>query len=272
MKKTHWITALLFLLLLWPVVVISQGQYPDSEQVQLTAADGLTLVGDYFAPVNAPQDGAFAILFIHEHGGARGDVAFLTRPFIDQGYALLAVDLRGHGATGGPEDWEAVTGDLQGWMDWLQSQPGIRPSGGLMTVGVAVGGDYALIACANAAECQAAVAISPIAVGCEVVSCAEEVNSTSREQLLIDATTTSAIRDGLRRRSVLLIFSQEGFTSDSAKYLLAAQVEMSRRICSSVHDSAWTSSDLAARKFRTRCCVAESADGLMRKRQTHLVF
>lgn len=92
-----------------------------------------------------------------------------------------------------------------------------------MTVGVAVGGDYALIACANAAECQAAVAISPIAVGCEVVSCAEEVNSTSRGTVAyIDATTTSAIRDGLRRRSVLLIFSQEGFTSDSAKYLLAS--------------------------------------------------
>lgn len=224
MTKILWITTCIMpiFLLLHPVV-FSQGAYPDHKEVQLTAKDGLKLIGDYFAPIGSSDEGAFAVLFIHQHGGSRGDVAFLARPIVDQGFALLSVDLRGHGDTGAGENWEAVTEDLQGWMEWLQSQPGVRSSGGLMTVGVAVGGNYALTACANAAECRTAVAISPLAAGCEVVSCVEEMSATNKKTIAyIDATTTTAISEGLKRRSAFLIFSQESLTSDSSKYLLAS--------------------------------------------------
>lgn len=222
MKKTHWVTtSIMFVFLLLPTILHSQGGYPDNEEVHLTADDGVTLIGDYFAPTNPAEEGAFAVLFIHQHGGSRGDVAFLAPPIVNQGYALLSVDLRGHGDTGGEENWEAVTGDLQGWMDWLQNQTGVRQSKGLMTVGVGVGGNYALIACANAAECRTSVAISPLAAGCDVVSCSDEISATSKEVVAyIDETTTAAIRKGLKRRSALLVLSQRSIVSDSGKYLV----------------------------------------------------
>lgn len=222
MKRTLLFTCCALLLL--TVTVHAQATYPENEEVQVTAEDGLTLVGDFFPPKSPQPEGVPAILFIHQHGGQRVDVAFLAPSLVDQGYALLSVDLRGHGDTGGEEDWEAVTGDLQLWMDWLQSQPGVRPREGLITVGVGVGGNYALIACANEADCQAAVAISPLAAGCEMVSCKEELTlgQISTETLTyIDTTTTAALREGLKRRSALLISSQRGITSDSVKYLVS---------------------------------------------------
>jgi pimeloyl-ACP methyl ester carboxylesterase len=211
--------------LLLPYLVHAQAGEPEPQTVQIAAEDGLTLVGDYFAPTSTPAEGASAILFIHQHGGNRGEAAVLAQPLIDAGYALLAVDLRGHGETGGEENWSAVTGDLQLWLEWLKSQPGIQPSQGVMTVGVAVGGNYALIACANEAECQTAVAISPLAAGCDVVSCEEELvyGEISVETLTyIDTTTTAAISEGLAQRSALVLLSQQNFATDSAKYLVSA--------------------------------------------------
>jgi pimeloyl-ACP methyl ester carboxylesterase len=213
------------LLLLLPCLIYAQAEHPESQTVQLSAEDGLTLVGDYFAPTLASDEGASAILFVHQHGGNRGEVSVLAQPLIDAGYALLAVDLRGHGETGGDENWSAVTEDLQAWMDWLKSQPGIQPSKGLMTVGVAVGGNYALIACANEVECRTAVAISPLATGCEVVSCEEELvyGEISVETLTyIDTTTTAALSEGLQQRPALVLLSQQNFVADSAKYLVSA--------------------------------------------------
>jgi pimeloyl-ACP methyl ester carboxylesterase len=255
MKRTLLFTWCALLLL--PLTVYSQSAYPENEEVQITAADGLTLVGDFFPPTSSQSDGALAILFLHQHGGNRVDVAFLAPLLVDQGYALLSVDLRGHGDTGGEEDWEAVTGDLQLWMDWLQSQPSVRPNEGLITVGLGVGGNYALIACANAANCQTAVAISPLAAGCEVVSCIEELDALERSTetlTYIDTTTTAALSDGLLRRSALLISSQRNITADSAKYL----VSISR-------------GDVQANFFGSSAFALEFFTGRLKDRVTNLI-
>ena len=73
---------------------------------------------------------------------------------------MIAVDLRGHGETGGSNDWQAAIGDVQTWLDWIESQPSIDPDR-IALVGASIGANLALVGCANDAHCVTAVALSP---------------------------------------------------------------------------------------------------------------
>jgi pimeloyl-ACP methyl ester carboxylesterase len=75
-----------------------------------------------------------------------------------RGFSVLAVDMRGHGATGGTQDWDLAEADVQIWLDWLQNQPGIA---GLAIMGASIGSNLALRATANDPAVLAVVALSP---------------------------------------------------------------------------------------------------------------
>jgi len=133
----------------------------EPQRVEAAASDDLMLVGNYFTPAETPDGGAPAVLLLHQYGSQKQawDIALVT-PLLDAGYAVLAVDQRGFGDTGGGEDWELAELDVQTWLDWLREQPGIDPER-LNIVGASIGSNLALRSMANDERVVTAVALSP---------------------------------------------------------------------------------------------------------------
>jgi pimeloyl-ACP methyl ester carboxylesterase len=162
-------------------------QEPEAALAEITASDGQVLKGDWYAPANAPEDGAPAILLLHMYGSNRIAYAPLIVLLHDAGYAILNVDLRGFGQSRGKQDWAAAQTDVQLWLDWLREQDGVRDDQ-LATIGASVGANLALVGCSNDEGCVTTIALSP---GISFYGIQPE-----------DAVVT-----GLSKRSVLLVAS-----------------------------------------------------------------
>jgi pimeloyl-ACP methyl ester carboxylesterase len=129
-----------------PSPVAAQGPY---ETVTVEAEDGLELVGWYAGPdmIETDEELVPAVLLQH-HGSSSKEKWFdFIEPLLEAKYAVLAVDLRGHGETGGrgdqaptPELWDQ---DTMTWLAWLREQPGIDPDR-VSLVGASIGGDIGL--------------------------------------------------------------------------------------------------------------------------------
>ncbi|MCB9452243.1 MAG: alpha/beta fold hydrolase [Anaerolineaceae bacterium] len=203
MKKTVPILGTLGLLLgiltLLPSAAAQTELSP--ETVQVTATDGLTLVGDYYMANGEGETGP-AVLLMHMLGSDRSAWSPLIPALVEAGYHVLAVDMRGHGDTGGRADWSAAEGDVQTWLDWLRARPEVD-SAGVSIVGASIGSNLALIGCANDVDCVTAIALSP------------GLDYRGVQPL-------SALIDGLSNRSALVIASHgDSYSADSVKELAA---------------------------------------------------
>ncbi len=136
--------ALVLVLLCSTLVVRSAAaQRSDGERIELEASDGLALIGLYYAPTVDTTDPVPGVLLMH-HGGSQKEAWIdLIPALVEAGYGVLAVDLRGHGETGGSIDWVLGEDDAARWLDWLRSQPGIDPER-VSIVGASIGADVGL--------------------------------------------------------------------------------------------------------------------------------
>ena len=67
-----------------------------------TMDDGVSLAYTLYTPDGAAPTGGWpGVVVLHGLGGTRGSVAEISTGFADAGYAVLAYDARGHGASGG---------------------------------------------------------------------------------------------------------------------------------------------------------------------------
>ncbi len=165
LKRICWLLTLLILLLPLAAVAPAAAQTdPEPVPVEIAAADGLTLIGSYFTPADHTEDSrAPAAILLHMLGSnkeAWGIGTDLIAQMLDAGYVVVAVDMRGHGATGGAQDWPLAEGDVQTWIDWLRAQPGIDPAR-INLVGGSIGSNLALRGMLNDEEIVTAVALSP---------------------------------------------------------------------------------------------------------------
>jgi uncharacterized protein len=106
--------------------------------VSLTSEDGLTLAG-WYAP---PENGA-AVILLHGAGGSREAVRPYAEMLVRHGYGVLALDLRGHGESGGGTNrlgWEG-TRDVGAAVAFLIAQPDVSAIGAL---GLSMGGEVLL--------------------------------------------------------------------------------------------------------------------------------
>ncbi len=108
------------------------------EEVTLKTDDGVKIVG-WYAP---PQNGAVIVL-VAGAGDSRKDVRAYAELLARHDYGVLAIDLRGHGESGG-------SGNRYGWMgthdvgaavSFLQGQDDVQAIGGL---GLSLGGEVLL--------------------------------------------------------------------------------------------------------------------------------
>ncbi len=97
-----------------------------STEISLPMDDGVSLAATLYLPDGtAPAGGWPAVMLFHGLGGTRASMAPIAQEFlVNQGYAVLAYDARGHGASGGlvSLDGPRELADLREAFTWFTSR------------------------------------------------------------------------------------------------------------------------------------------------------
>jgi dienelactone hydrolase len=125
--------------------------------LMISASDGLVLQATFY---NSPARPAPVVIMLHQVGGSRADWEPLAQRLQAAGYAVLTVDLRGYGATGGQVDWSLAQSDVAAAVSLVQDMGDVDTSH-LVMVGASIGANLALNACADTSGCVGAVMLSP---------------------------------------------------------------------------------------------------------------
>jgi len=198
------------LLLLVALPVFAQDDMM-GETVNATASDELVLIGDIHLPEEMTADTPL-ILTMHMLGGNRGAYDAIIPDLLSAGYAVLNVDLRGHGDTRGSRDWDLALEDVTTWVTFLQDNNYLADND-LYIMGGSIGSNLALMGCAEIVECNGAIALSP---GLDYFGTEPQ----------------SAVVDGLAERAVLLVASHnDGYSAETVSELfMTATGDVSARL------------------------------------------
>jgi pimeloyl-ACP methyl ester carboxylesterase len=144
-----------------------------AERVTVQAADGTVLVGDLYLPTLQARQKAPLVVLLHMLSRQRGD----WQPFIprltENGNAVLAMDLRGHGESiqKGParlgwrsfstEDYARMPADLLETLDALSPYRDRIDLDRVAVIGASIGCNVALVAAAESQAIRALVLLSP---------------------------------------------------------------------------------------------------------------
>lgn len=109
-----------------------------TEAVRITADDKVVLAASYWAPT-ARGERAPGVLLLHDAGGSRADFVELAELLRKRGFAVLSMDLRGHGESANErldfakstDDekktlWALATRDVQAAATWLRTRPEVH--------------------------------------------------------------------------------------------------------------------------------------------------
>lgn len=140
-----------------------------TEQVTLPTTDGVTIVGDLYRPTTSPRGGA---LLLHMMPATKTSWQAFAKTLTEQGYLVLAIDLRGHGQSTnlGPvildyrtfsdAEHQASIADVETALAWLTSEHRLQWNQ-IGLVGASIGANLALEAMANHHELAWGVLLSP---------------------------------------------------------------------------------------------------------------
>jgi pimeloyl-ACP methyl ester carboxylesterase len=108
------------------------------EAITLKTSDGVALAAWYAPPANGT-----AIIVLHGAGGSRESIRPYAEMLVRQGYGVLAMDLRGHGESGGKVNrlgWQGTL-DVGAAVAYLETRDEVEHIGGL---GLSMGGEVLL--------------------------------------------------------------------------------------------------------------------------------
>lgn len=151
----------------------SRGESPQAltpEKAALRAEDGFRLFGDYYRPPATASSAPMAIL-LHMYRSDRSTYQPLAVPLSQAGFAVLAIDLRGHGesatsesqARAGERDttlFQEMQQDVRAAYDWLAKRPEVDRAR-FVIVGASVGCSIALQYAAEDRSVDAIVCLTP---------------------------------------------------------------------------------------------------------------
>lgn len=125
----------------------------------VNAADGLGVVGTFYAPAAArsPWPG---VILLHMLGSDRTSWDAFARQLTTAGYAVFAVDMRGHGDTGGARDFSQATDDLQRVWRYFTARSDVDARR-TAVIGASIGANMALITAALQPAIKTVVLMSP---------------------------------------------------------------------------------------------------------------
>ncbi len=127
-------------------------------EMTVEAADGLTLYSTFY-----PSWGTGpwpAVILLHMNGHQRGDWDLFARQLAEKGYAALAVDMRGHGQTGGLSDWEQAADDLQRIWNDLAKREDVDETR-MAVAGASIGANMALVMGVEEPAVKTVIMLSP---------------------------------------------------------------------------------------------------------------
>ncbi len=125
--------------------------------VDLTTADGVPIKGDYYRPAaeNAP-----GVLLVHGSGRDRSVWQLFARQLMEQGFATLAIDLRGYGESGGKSGAAATVEDVATAVEFLKAQAEVNPDN-ILIIGENDGSWWTLDYAAKHPDIRAVALITP---------------------------------------------------------------------------------------------------------------
>jgi dienelactone hydrolase len=153
------------------------------QSVGFKTSDELSIRADFY-PARANGQLAPAAILIHDAGGTRAQLGDLASRMQRQGFAVLALDLRGHGDSGGrATDWRELddagrktlwafaTRDVEAAAQWMRGQKGIHTTN-LSMIGVGAGCALAVRHAARDenVRCVALLAPNPADYGYDVAA------------------------------------------------------------------------------------------------------
>lgn len=159
----------------WLVVTLAgavRADAPPPQRAEFATSDGVTIVGDFY-PAGGEAGAPLAIL-LHMYRSNREAWKPLVGPLHDAGFAVLAIDLRGHGESVHPEGmhlaervkqrdpglFNAMHLDAEAAAEWGRKQAGVDPEK-LVLVGASVGCSVALDTASRDARVDGVVCLSP---------------------------------------------------------------------------------------------------------------
>ena len=152
------------------VIETSAGDSPDAGP-SFKSFDLVNLHASFDMPAGVPAP-VPAVLLLHGYGEDRSIWKVFSKQLLDRGWAVMALDLRGHGdsmtrnqlAIHASPEWRTSASefpvDLDPALDWLKSRPRIDTRK-IVVIGSDVGANLALIASGRFPEVRTAVAINP---------------------------------------------------------------------------------------------------------------
>ena len=126
--------------------------------VTLPAADGVSLAGQLYEAAARPSPG---VVLVHMQSRTRADWDEVAQQLEAAGITVLAIDLRGHGASGGAATpLAAMVPDIRAAVQWLSTRSTVRPDA-IGVAGASLGANLALLSAADQPLVRAIAAVSP---------------------------------------------------------------------------------------------------------------
>jgi alpha-beta hydrolase superfamily lysophospholipase len=126
--------------------------------VTFASSDGVTLAGQLYEASSRPAPG---VVLVHMLTRTKADWDDFAQQLEEAGITSLAIDLRGHGASGGSAGKLLdMTQDVRAAVQWLSARPGVRPDA-LGVAGASLGANLALIVAADQPLVRVVAAVSP---------------------------------------------------------------------------------------------------------------
>ncbi len=131
---------------------------PEPQTLSIEGVEGLTIQGTFYpGQGNGPRP---AVLLLHMNGGNRDDWQAFAGQLAANGFAALAIDMRGHGETGGRRDWDLAAEDLSRVWTTLTERADVDETEAAI-VGASIGANMALVTAATEPAVKAVVLLSP---------------------------------------------------------------------------------------------------------------
>ena len=160
------------------------GEAPATRTVKMATEDNILLLGSYYAP---KRSGAPGLVLLHMLGRQRSDWDELARRLQGDGYAVLAIDLRGHGESRGKREWTAMTRDAAAAWEWLGKQEEVD-AGRRGLIGASIGANIALNFAADEPGVRTVILLSP-GLDYHHVTAAEAMKRYGERPVLIVASS-----------------------------------------------------------------------------------
>ncbi len=199
------------------------------QTVTLSGAGALQLAATLFLPAERPAPG---VLLLHMFGRQRSDWDPLAGRLQESGYAVLTIDLRGHGETEGALDWTLAQEDVLHAYQWLAGHEAIQAER-TAVIGASIGANLALVLGAAAPEIDALIALSPGLDYFGVRTQPSVETAAGRPMLLVAAENDTFAADSVRNLTPLAGESAEQVLFSGGSHgtqLLEAEPELVDRL------------------------------------------